>query len=423
MEEAYIVASVRSPLAKANRGSFVNLRIDDICAEVIKGALARVPQLDPNMIEDVMLGCAMPEGEQGLNIARNVSFLAGLPLTCGAVTINRFCASSLEAINQAVQAIWSGNGDVFIAGGVESMTHVPMGGFNPSLNPRLLQKGLPAAYIGMGETAENLAKKYSIGRAEQDKFALASHQKALAAMKEGKFAKELIPIKIPPVPPFLKGGDSVVPPFVKGGDLVIPPFEKKGGVVIPPFEKGGLGGILDHDEGPRADTTLEKLAELKPAFLKDGTVTAGNSSQMTDGAAAAVIMSKRMVKKLKIKPLARIVAMAVSGCGPEVMGEGPIYAVPKVLKRAGMKLKDIDIIELNEAFASQSLAVIKGLGLDEKRVNIHGGAIALGHPLGATGARIMATLLNALEIYKKGIGLETMCVGGGQGVATIVERL
>ncbi len=390
MEEAYIVASVRSPLAKANKGSFVNLRIDDVCAEVIKGALARVPQLDPELVEDVMLGCAMPEGEQGLNIARNVSFLAGFPLTCGAVTINRFCASSLEAINQAVQAIWSGNGDVFIAGGVESMTHVPMGGFNPSLNQRLLQSGMPAAYIGMGETAENLAKKYGIGRAEQDRFAFASHQKALAAMKEGKFKAEIIPIKIP---------------------------SPLGG------EGQGEGGFLSHDEGPRAETTLEKLAELKPAFLKEGTVTAGNSSQMTDGAAAAIIMSKRMVKKLKIEPIARIVAMAVAGCGPEVMGEGPIYAVPKALSRAGMKLKDIDIIELNEAFASQSLAVIKGMGLDEKKVNVHGGAIALGHPLGAAGARIMATLINALGAYNKKIGLETMCVGGGQGVATIIERV
>lgn len=391
MEKVYVVAAVRSPLAKANKGSFVNARIDDVCAEVLRGALTRVPQLDPTLIEDVLMGCAMPEGEQGLNIARNISFLAGLPLACGAATINRFCGSSLEAINQAAQAIMCGNGDCFIAGGVESMSHVPMGGFNPSLNPRLMEAGQPAAYIGMGETAEKLARKYNISRGEQDKFALGSHQKAVTAINGGKFRDEIVSIEIPPLPPFSKGGRE--------------------------------GILVAQDEGPREDTSLEKLAALKPSFMADGTVTAGNSSQMTDGAAITVLMSKSLSKKLKIKPIARIISMAVAGCDPTTMGEGPIFAVPKALKRAGMKLKDIDLIELNEAFASQSLAVISALGIDPARTNIHGGAIALGHPLGATGARIMATLINALKQNNKSIGLETMCVGGGQGVATIVERL
>lgn len=391
MERPVIVSAVRSPLAKGYKGSFVDVRIDDICATVLKKALERVTQLDPNLIEDVMLGCAMPEGEQGLNIARNVGFLAGLPLSCGAVTINRFCSSSLEAINQAARAIMCGDGEAFIAGGVESMSHVPMGGFNPSLNERLMRPDMPAAYIGMGETAENLAKKYNISREDQDKFALASHQKAVAARKNGWFRNEIVPIVIPPSPPLSKGG------------------------------QGGI--IIEHDEGPREDTSLEKLAALKPAFAENGTVTAGNSCQVTDGAAITIVMSHGLAKKLKIKPLARIVSMAIAGCDPSTMGEGPIYAVPKALKRAGMKLKDIDLIELNEAFAAQSLSVIKVLGLDETRLNVHGGAVALGHPLGATGARMMATIINALGQYGKVTGLVTMCVGGGQGAATIVETV
>lgn len=375
MEKAVIVSAYRSPLCKAGKGGFTNKRIDDVCAEVLKVSISRLPQLDPNLIEDVLIGCAMPEGDQGLNIARNISFLAGLPLTAGAVTINRFCSSSLEAINHAVQAVMCGNGEVFVAGGVESMSHIPMGGFNPSLNEKLMKPDMPNAYIGMGETAENLAKKFKISREEQDKFALLSHQKAVKAIRDGKFKNEIIPVGV------------------------------------------------SEDEGPRSDTSLEKLAELKPAFLKDGTVTAGNSSQMTDGAAITIIMSEKLAKKLKIKPLARVLSMAVAGCDPSTMGEGPIFAVPKALKRAGMKLKDIDLIELNEAFASQSLTVIRTLGFDEAKVNVHGGAIALGHPLGATGARIMATLISVLQAYDKTIGLETMCVGGGQGVATMIERI
>ena len=375
MEQAYIVSAFRSPLCRAHKGGLVKVRIDDVCASVMKEALNRVAGLDPNLIEDVAIGCAMPEGEQGLNVARNISLLAGIPMTAGAMTINRFCGSSLTAITECAQAIQGGNGDVFVAGGVESMSHIPMGGFNPSLNEKLMRDGAPKAYISMGETAEILAKKYNISRAEQDEFSLASHRKAVAAIKDGKFKEEIISV-----------------------------------------------ANIDTDEGPRADTSMEALAKLKPAFLAEGTVTAGNSSQITDGAAVCVIVSKRMVKKLKLKPLVRIVSTAVAGCDPSTMGEGPIFAVPKVLKRAGLKLKDIDLIELNEAFAAQSIAVIRGLGLAREKLNVNGGAIALGHPLGATGARIMATLIHALKDRNKEIGLETMCVGGGQGVAMIVTR-
>ena len=376
MEKPVIISALRSPLCKAFKGGFIDVRVDDICVHLIKESLARIPNLDPKLIEDVIIGCAMPEGEQGLNVARNIGLLAGLPFSAGGVTINRFCGSSLSAINQAAQAIMVGNGDIFIAGGVESMSHVPMGGFNPSLNDKLMKDGAPAAYIGMGETAENVAKKHGISREDQDKFSLQSHQKAVKAIKEGKFKNEIVP----------------------------------------------FNGI-DTDEGPRADTSIEKLAALKPAFIEKGTVTAGNSSQVTDGAAVTILMSAKMAKKLKIKPIARIVSMAVAGCDPSTMGEGPIFAIPKALKRAKMKLKDIDLIELNEAFAAQSIAVVRNLGIDEKILNIHGGAIALGHPLGATGARIMATLISAMKQYNKSVGLETMCVGGGQGVATIVEQV
>ncbi|MBI2092254.1 MAG: thiolase family protein [Deltaproteobacteria bacterium] len=408
MEQAVIVAAVRSPLAKAGKGAFADLRIDDVCAEVLRGALQRVPRLNPKLIEDVLIGCAMPEGEQGLNVARNVSFLAGLPLSCGAATINRFCSSSLEAINQAARAIMCGDGECFIAGGVESMSHVPMGGFNPSLNEKLMKDGMPAAYIGMGETAEKLANKYKISREEQDKYSLASHQKAVAAIKSGKFKDEIVPIRISHPDPERSRGERIS--GIQLGDSSVGALPQNNIIVM-------------QDEGPREDTALEKLAALKPAFLKDGTVTAGNSSQMTDGAAITIVMSKSLAKKLKIKPLARIISMAVAGCDPSTMGEGPIFAVPKALKRAGMKLKEIDLVELNEAFASQTIAVVRGLRIDTAKLNIHGGAIALGHPLGATGARCMATLINALRQYKKSIGLETMCVGGGQGVATIIERI
>jgi acetyl-CoA acetyltransferase family protein len=327
----------------------------------------------------------MPEGEQGMNVARNIGFLAGVPNSAAATTVNRFCASGLETIMQAARAIMVGDGEVFIAGGVETMSHVPMGGFNPSLNPKLMQKGSPEAYIGMGMTAENVAKKYKVSREDMDKFALESHQKALAAIKEGRFKNEIVAVDVP--------------------------------------QDDGSVRKVDTDEGPRAETTLEKLASLKPAFIEGGSVTAGNSSPLTDGAAAVIVMSDALAQKLGIKPLARIHAMAVSGTDPEIMGICPIPAVTKVLKRAGKKIADIDIVELNEAFASQSLAVIRELGIDPKRVNPNGGAIALGHPLGCSGSRIMATLINDLITFDKKWGIETMCVGGGQGAACVIERL
>lgn len=384
MNDAYIIACARSPMAKAGKGAFARTRIDDVAALVAKAVIARVPGLDTGLIEDVLIGCAMPEGEQGLNVARNISLLAGLPPTAGAVTINRFCASSLEAINQAVRAVWCDGGELFLAGGVETMTHVPMGGFNPSLNEKLCGEGQPDAYINMGLTAENLAREYSIGREEQDRFALASHRKAVAAEERGKFAAEIVPVEVA-------------------------------------TEEGGTKAVA-RDECPRPDTTMEALGRLPPAFLEGGTVTAGNSSPLTDGAAMVLVASKRMAKRIGQKPLAKIRAMAVAGVDPTVMGKGPILAVPKALARAGMKLKDIALIELNEAFAAQAMAVIRELSLDEARLNIHGGAIALGHPLGMSGARIVTTLIHAMIARGASTGLATMCVGGGQGVATVIER-
>lgn len=384
MTEAVIVAAVRSPMGRALKGQFIHTRIDDLGAEVVKAALAKVPQIKPEMIEDVLIGCAMPEGEQGLNVARNLSFLAGIPFSSGAVTVNRFCASSLTTINMAADAICNGGAEICVTGGIESMSHVPMGGFNPSLNEKLFGKDKPAAYIGMGETAETLARQYKISREEQDKFALASHQKAVKAQKEGKF-KEIVECSA--------------------------------------VQLDGSIKKTKVDEGPREDTSLVKLAQLKPSFLKDGTVTPGNSSPLTDGAAAIIVMSASKAKALGIKPLAKIRSWAVQGVDPATMGIGPVGAVQKALKKAGLQLKDLDLIELNEAFASQSIAVCKELNWDMSKFNVHGGAIALGHPLGCSGARIMATLLNALQLYNKSIGLETLCVGGGQGVATIVERI
>jgi acetyl-CoA acetyltransferase family protein len=385
MKDAVIVSAVRSPMGRAEKGLLANLRIDDLGAVILKEALKRVPQLDPNEIEDVLVGCAMPEGEQGMNLARNIALLAGVPQSAAATTVNRFCASGLETINTAALRIMTGNGEVFVAGGVETMSHVPMGGFNPSLNEKFFEPGAPQAYISMGMTAENVAAKYKISREDQDKFALASHQKAARAHKEGRFKNERVAVEVT-----LPDGKKVV---------------------------------LDKDENVREETTLEKLGQLKPVFKEGGSVTAGNSSPLTDGAAFVVIMSADRAKALGVKPLAKIRAMAVAGCDPAFMGIGPIPAVQKLLKRVGMGIKDIDIIELNEAFAAQSLAVVRELGVDLDRVNLNGGAIALGHPLGCSGARIMGTLINNLIAQNKTIGLETMCVGGGQGAATIIERI
>lgn len=385
MREAVIVSAVRSPMGKSNKGLLANMRIDDLGALIVKAALERVPQLNPEDIEDLILGCAMPEGEQGMNLARNIGLLAGLPKTVAAVTVNRFCASGLETINTAALHIMAGNGDVYLAGGAESMSHVPMGGFNPSLNEKFFQPGMPQAYVSMGITAENVAAKYNVSREDQDKFAVSSHQKATKARETGVFKNEMIPVE----------------------------------VTLPDGKKT----VLDFDENVRADASFEKLSSLKPAFKEGGSVTAGNSSPLTDGAAIVVVMSAEKAKQLGIKPLAKIRAMAVAGCDPETMGMGPVPAVRKALKRAGMTIKDVDIIELNEAFASQGLAVLRELGADLSKVNPFGGAIAIGHPLGCSGGRIMTTLINGLHRLNKTIGVETMCIGGGQGAATIIERL
>lgn len=394
MEEAVIVSAVRSPMGRALKGNYVWTRIDDLAGEVVRKAVEKVPNLDPNEIEDLIVGNAMPEGEQGMNVAKNIGFLAGLPESVAAVTVNRFCGSSLEAINVAALNIMAGNGHVYIAAGAESMTHVPMGGFNPSLNPRLvpseaaklgLDEKMPDGYIPMGMTAENLAKKYGISREEMDKYAAWSHEKAIAAMEKELFS-EIVPVTI--------------------------------------TLQDGSKKVVSIDEGPRKPN-IEKLASLKPAFVQGGSVTAGNSSPLTDGAAAVIIMSASRAKELGIKPIAKIVSMAVAGCAPEYMGEGPGYAVPKALKRAGLTMKDIDIFEWNEAFAVQTMSVCKMTDIDffDERLNPKGGAIALGHPLGCTGARIMSTLLGDLETYDKTLGLESMCIGGGQGIATVVERI
>jgi len=397
MAEAVIVSAVRTPIGRANKGALKDVRADDLAALAVKAAVERVPQLDRSLIEDVILGCAFPEGEQGMNLARLVGALAGLPETAAGVTVNRFCASSLQAVNMAAQNIMLDLGDAFVAGGVESMSRVPMGGFNPSFNPRLVkpQKGeenvSPASpgvmeyayssYIPMGMTAENLARQYSISREAQDAFALRSHQRAIAATDNGTFKREIVPVPLPD------------------------------------------GKTMTVDEGPRRDTSLEKLGSLEPAFIKDGTVTAGNSSPLNDGAAAVVLMSAAKARELGITPLAKIHTMAVAGVRPDVMGIGPVPAMKKALQRAGMQLSDIDIIELNEAFAAQNLAVIQAMGIDEEKLNPHGGAIALGHPLGCSGARLIATLINDLQTADKTMGLATLCVGGGQGVATIIERM
>jgi acetyl-CoA acyltransferase len=396
MREAVLVSAVRTPVGKAPKGTLRTTRPDDLAALVIKEAIARVPGLDPKEIEDVILGCAMPEAEQGMNVARIASLRAGLPVEVSAMTINRFCSSGLQAIALAAERIMSGQGDVAIAGGTESMSMVPMGGNKISPNPSLMDS-YPDAYLGMGLTAENLCKKYGITREQADEFSFASHQKALAAISAGKFKDETVPVEVNYVA----------------------------------FENGASNGAkpkavkitFDTDEGPRLDTSVEVLGKLKPAFHAHGVVTAGNSSQMSDGAAAAVVMSAERARALGLKPLARFLAFATAGCLPEEMGVGPVYAIPKALKIAGLSLEQIDVIELNEAFAAQSLAVIKLAGLDPARVNVNGGAIALGHPLGCTGAKLTATILRELERRKARYGLVTMCVGGGMGAAGIFERI
>jgi acetyl-CoA acyltransferase len=391
MREAVIVSSVRTPIGRAFKGTLRATRPDELAAVAIKGALDRIPQLDSQEIEDVILGCAMPEGEQGMNVARIASLRAGLPVEASAITINRFCSSGLQAIAMAAERIMSGGAEVMLAGGTESMTMIPMGGNKISPNPWLVEH-YPDAYLSMGLTAERLAKRFGITREAADEFSLRSHQKAMAAIESGKFEDETVPVPV---------------------SFTTPNGSKPKRQEI----------VFKVDEGPRGDTSLEALAALKPAFHVKGTVTAGNSSQMSDGAAAAVVMSAERARASEIKALARFVAFATAGYKPEEMGLGPVFAIPKALKLAGLKLSEIDVIELNEAFAAQSLAVIQEAGLDPERVNPNGGAIALGHPLGCTGAKLTATLIREMKRRNAKYGLVTMCVGGGMGAAGIFENL
>ena len=392
MKEAVVVSAVRTAVGKALKGTLKTTRPDDLGAIAVKGALARVPMLDPKTIDDVIIGCAMPEGEQGMNMARVISFRAGLPNEPAAMTINRYCASGLQSIALAAERIRGGGADVIVAGGAESMSYLPMGGNKIAVNPWLVENH-PGSYMSMGLTAERVAKHYGITREDSDQFAYESHRKALAAIKKGNFDDEIIPV---PVTMTSLNEDGKPTEHTKEFKI---------------------------DEGPRPDTTLEALAKLRAVFHAKGIVTAGNSSQTSDGAAAALVMSEERATALGAKPLGRFVAFAYAGCAPEEMGIGPVYAIPKALKLAGLTLNDIDLIELNEAFATQSLAVIRSAGLDPAKVNVNGGAIALGHPLGCTGAKLTATLLGELKRRKKRYGMVTMCVGGGMGAAGIFENL
>ena len=380
LQDAVLVAARRSAVGRALKGTLRNTRPDDIAVQVLRGALAELPGLPLDLIDDVALGCAMPEAEQGLNVARVAGLRAGLPDTSSAQTINRFCASGLQAIATCAERIRVGAIEAAVAGGLESMSMVPMGGNKAVLNPAVVREA-PQIYISMGLTAENVARRFEVSRADQDAFALASHIKAVAAIQAGRFASEIVPVTT------------------------------------------AEGSTFAVDEGPRADTTLDALAQLRPAFHAQGSVTAGNSSPMNDGAAAAVLVSARRAQELGLRPLARFVGFAVAGVAPEVMGIGPIVAIPKVLAQTGLTLADIDLIELNEAFASQSLAVIRKLGLDPERVNVNGGAIALGHPLGCTGAKLTASLIAELQRRGARYGMVSMCIGGGMGAAGIFERM
>ncbi len=392
MREAVLVSAVRTAVGKAPKGILSNTRPDDLGAIAVRGALARVPNVDLKEIDDVIIGCAMPEGEQGMNMARLISFRAGLPNEPAAMTVNRYCASGLQSIALAAERIRGGGAEVIVAGGAESMSYVPMGGNKISLNPWLVENQ-PGSYMSMGLTAERVARHYGVTREESDQFAYESHRKALAAIKAGAFQDEIVPVS------------AAKTALNESGK----PVEQENEFIV--------------DEGPRVDTSIEALAKLRPVFHAKGIVTAGNSSQMSDGAAAAVVMSEDRARGLGLQPLARFVAFAYAGCAPEEMGIGPVYAIPRALRMAGLSLNDIELIELNEAFAAQSLAVIKTLGLDPEKINVNGGAIALGHPLGCTGAKLTATLLVELKRRHARYGMVTMCVGGGMGAAGIFENL
>jgi len=395
VQDAYIVAATRTPIGRSGRGYFRNTRPDDLLVAVMRSALAQVPSLDPKAIEDAIIGCSFPEGEQGMNMARVAAVLAGLPTSVGGVTVNRFCASGLTALQMAADRIRVGEADVMIAGGAESMSLVPMGGNKPSFNPEVFARdeNIGIAY-GMGITAEKVAAQWKISREAQDEFALASHQKALKAIAAGEFKDEMTPFTVTSRTPDLASGESIA-----------------------------KTRTVDIDEGPRADTSAEGLAKLRPVFAAKGSVTAGNSSQTSDGAGCLILASEKAVKQFDLKPLARFVSFAVRGVPPEIMGIGPIEAIPAALRLAGLKSSDLGWVELNEAFAAQSLAVLNSLDLDRSIVNPMGGAIALGHPLGATGAIRAATVVHALRRHNLKYGMVTMCVGMGQGAAGILERV
>jgi acetyl-CoA acyltransferase len=413
MAEAVIVSAVRTPVGKAFKGSLRATRPDDLAALAIREALARVPGLDAKEIDDVILGCAMPEGEQGMNVARIASLRAGLPIETSAMTVNRFCSSGLQAIAIAAERIRAGSAHAIVAGGTESMTMVPMGGNKVSPNPWLVDHN-PDTYINMGLGTENIARKFGITREQADQFSVESHKKALAAIAAGHFKDETVPVEVKITA--VDNGNGVSAGRAPGS-------ASGSGRGTAAAKAATQTFTFEIDEGPRADTSLEALAKLKPAFHAKGTVTAGNSSQMSDGAAAAVVMSEERAKALGLKPLARFVAYATAGVLPEEFGIGPVAAIPKALKLAGLTLKDIAVFELNEAFAAQSLAVIQQAGLDPARVNPNGGAIALGHPLGCTGAKLTATILRELQRRNARYGMVTMCIGGGMGAAGILERL
>lgn len=389
--EAYIVSSVRTAVGKGKRGKLQNVRPEEMGAVAVKEAMNRVKGLDPARVDDVVIGCAFPEGPQGMNMGRIIAQKAGLPDSVPGATVNRFCSSGLQTIADAAFSIIGGQNDVVVAGGAESMSLVPMGGFFYSPDMAMATSD-PDTYVDMGNTAENVAEKYDVSREDQDAFSLQSHQRALDAISSGRFKEEIVPLEF----------DEVV--YDKGSTKTIKV-------------------VFDTDEGPRADTSLEALARLRPVFRAGGSVTAGNSSQISDGGAASVLVSGDVMRELSLEPMAKLLSFAVAGVAPEIMGIGPIEAIPKALKRAGLELKDIGLFELNEAFAAQSLAVVRTLGIDQSIVNVNGGAISLGHPLGCTGSKLTATLLH--EMKRKGIkyGVCTMCIGGGMGAAGVFENL
>ncbi len=391
MREAVIVSAVRTPVGKAKRGGLATVRPDEMAALTVRALLERTPGLDPAEIEDLVVGCAFPEGEQGMNMARMIGLRANLPHSVPAETINRYCSSGVQSIAHVAHRIMTGEIEVGIAGGVESMTMVPMMGYKFSPNPYFAQE-LPHYYTNMGLTAENVAEKYHISREDQDAFALQSHQKAVRAVESGLFDPEIVPL------------DVEIVEYVEG-------------------RVNTRRFTVRRDEGPRADTSLEALAKLKPAFKEGGTVTAGNASQMSDGAAMVMVMSAEKATRLGLKPLVRFVTFAVAGVPPEIMGIGPVEAIPKALRQAGLSMQDIDLIELNEAFAAQSLAVIRLLELEESKINVNGGAIALGHPLGCTGTKLTVQLIYEMARRKSRYGMVTMCIGGGMGAAAIFENL